>query len=220
MSLIECQKRFKSDAICKKKYVEEMYQLHSSLFEIGAFHAPKKIFIWTGFLNSLSAQALYSGYGEILKFVLIAGKQDFMELMDLFTSANLQIDCLRTTIYQSLTVKKDFIQQDEFDTGVRRLLNYGHTFGHALELITDYAIPHGIAVTYGIDIANYIALNKKFIDETYYESIHEFIKHNFFANEKYTIDVQLLIKHTRQDKKNSNDKLNMVFLKKPGELFI
>ena len=57
---------------------------------------------------------------------------------------------LKSLILKSLNIKKKFIQEDEFDNGKRKLLNYGHTFAHAIEAYTNYKIPHGIAVAHGI----------------------------------------------------------------------
>ena len=68
-------------------------------------------------------------------------------------------ECIRS----SLEIKKPFIENDEHDTGIRNLLNYGHTFGHAYESATHYAIPHGIAVTLGVLTATYISGEMGFV---------------------------------------------------------
>lgn len=188
--------------------------------QIGVFHPPKKVIICLDFLDSLPKEAVNSGYGEILKFMLIAGKQNFKGLKFIFSNLSNQRDNLHQYIYESLNIKKVFIEEDEFDLGMRRLLNYGHTFGHALELASDYAIAHGIAVARGIDIVNYIALRKEFISNSLYQAIHTIIKENFYSDKQYGINQHVLVDNTRRDKKSSNGMLNLVFLKNPGNLFI
>ena len=66
-------------------------------------------------------------------------------------------------IYDSLSMKKKLIELDEFDQGPRNVMNYGHSFGHAIESATNYAIPHGIAVSIGMDIANFISMKLGYI---------------------------------------------------------
>ena len=64
-------------------------------------------------------------------------------------------------ISNSLWIKKKIIEIDEFDTSIRHIFNYGHTFGHAIEAITNYSIPHGQAISIGMDLANYISQENK-----------------------------------------------------------
>ena len=66
-------------------------------------------------------------------------------------------DTLGAMIRRSLEIKKAMVERDEFDEGPRNVFNYGHSFGHALESTTDYAIPHGIAVGFGMDLANLVS---------------------------------------------------------------
>ena len=70
------------------------------------------------------------------------------------------------------------IQRDEFDKGERRVFNYGHTFGHAIEALSNYEVSHGLAVTIGMDIANYISLKNNIIDEDIYLYFHKHLEKN------------------------------------------
>ena len=88
-------------------------------------------------------------------------------------SKNLKIKSL---ILKNLMIKKKFIEQDEFDLNKRNILNYGHTFGHAIESVTKYKIPHGIAVSIGIDIVNYISVKKGFLKEIIRNEMKETLK--------------------------------------------
>jgi 3-dehydroquinate synthase len=70
------------------------------------------------------------------------------------------------------------IERDEFDQNERRVFNYGHTFGHAIESISNYRIPHGLAVTIGMNLANYVSLRKGFINKNEYDQLHSAIVMN------------------------------------------
>ncbi len=185
--------------------------------QLGVFHPPNKVIIWPNFLQSLSTEALYSGYGEILKLMLISGVENISEFKFKFSES---LEDLYYYIYQCLIIKKKFIEEDEYDLGIRRLLNYGHTFGHALELASDFVIPHGIAVARGMDIVNFISLKFGFMSDRVYEKIHNVIKNNFFLNFPLSICFEDLIKNVNRDKKIYNGTLNLVLLKSPGDLFL
>lgn len=188
--------------------------------QIGTFYPPTKVIIWLDFLRTLPNEAITSGYGEILKLLLISGNEKFKNIKLL---ANLPecLDELHQLIYESLAIKKKFIEEDEYDMGIRRLLNYGHTFGHALERATNYAIPHGVAVARGMDIVNYISFKMGFTPEYVYKEIRELIKNNFFANQfSLAVSFESLIQNVRYDKKHYQGMLNLVFLKNPGDLFM
>lgn len=185
--------------------------------QLGAFHPPEKVLIWEGFLDSLPDEALYSGYGEIFKFMLIGGQSLFDRFKTAFPRDGIRGKGAREYIRQGLLIKKQFIEEDEFDNGVRRILNYGHTFGHALELATAYRIPHGIAVAYGIDIANQIAVEHGILPEALQREVHGLV-HALFPFDVYTgITAETLLESVRRDKKAVQGKVDMALLKTPGE---
>lgn len=117
---------------------------------IGTFKAPAEIVICTDFLSTLNSQDIKSGLAEIVKLFIIAGSspQYIKERIQNITA---------DLIEEALLIKKVYVEHDEFDTGMRKVLNYGHCFGHAIETATDYKIPHGIAVAMGMDIVNGIS---------------------------------------------------------------
>jgi 3-dehydroquinate synthase len=114
---------------------------------LGTFYPPKEIVIYTKFLPTLSSTDYISGLGEIFKFHILQGKMKEFDPNGDITNM----------IYDGLQYKADILSRDEFDKGERKFLNYGHTFGHALESISDNAIPHGIAVIVGCLIATEVA---------------------------------------------------------------
>lgn len=113
--------------------------------QLALFSAPKKVIIDTDFLKTLSDQDITSGYGEIIKIFLIGGD---------FYLDHLDIWSLKDKIKHALFIKKTIIEADEFEKMERKSLNYGHSFGHAIEPMTNYKIPHGESVILGIEIIN------------------------------------------------------------------
>ncbi len=188
--------------------------------QLGTFHPPEKIFILPGFLETLSDEAIYSGYGEIFKLLLIGDTEGYQALKITLQRDGFKNPEVLSHIHQGLVIKKKFIEEDEFDNGVRRILNYGHTFGHALELATNYEVPHGIAVARGIDIANYIAWQKGLLAESVYHDVHEFIKTHFHCEMKPRINAESLIAHAQKDKKVSNSQINMIFMESISQFTI
>jgi 3-dehydroquinate synthase len=180
---------------------------------IGNFNPPTKIYVDTNFLKTLEKDAIQSGIGEIIKIAMIDKNQTISEKEIINATLNCKISNL--LVEKALSIKKDIIEVDEFDKGIRNVMNYGHTFGHAIESITNNKIPHGIAVGIGIRIANSISekinkisLNKKFknIDNEYLKVNKSYVKvfiNNY--NKEYYINSLL------KDKKNTNnDSINCI----------
>lgn len=109
---------------------------------LGTFYPPKQIIIYSGFLHTLSDIEYRSGLGEIYKFHILQNK------MNVFGVA-LNKSNIDDTIYDALLYKKTILDIDEFDKKERKFLNFGHTFGHALEFTSTNQLPHGIAVILG-----------------------------------------------------------------------
>lgn len=180
--------------------------------QLGGFYAPQEIYICTNFVETLSQQEVSSGYGEIFKLFLINNC-----LADFTTSKNE----LKQSIYRALEIKKPFIEEDEFDRGVRRILNYGHTFGHAIELLTHYKVPHGLAVVLGIDIVNHISVELGILSRGRFEDIHNMIS-SLCSWENFSIgfEAQMLVDAIKKDKKVEASAINLVLLTTSGELVL
>ena len=117
-------------------------------------------------------------------------------------------------------IKKKMIEIDEFDQKERKIFNYGHTFGHAIETMTNYKVPHGIAVCYGMSIANYVSLKLGYINmdqfnemESVLFPIYSYMKLPKFGLGKY-------IEVLKKDKKNIGDNLGLVLTKGLGNMFL
>ena len=117
-------------------------------------------------------------------------------------------------------IKKEFVEKDEFDNNYRLLLNYGHTFGHAIEAITNYRIPHGIAVAHGIDIANFISYKRKYITKNEFFNMRIALKNIYKYYPLPKIDILKYIEILKKDKKNINSNIRCVLTKGIGKVFI
>jgi len=186
---------------------------------IGTFYPPSKIFIYTHFLKTLPKEYYYSGIGEMLKLFIIAGHKKSIKIyknINKIISRNDDSDFLLKYIIDSLCIKKSYIEKDELDKGIRNYLNYGHCFGHALEGAINFKIPHGIAVVFGIIIANKISLDRQILDEENFSFINsiclpltKIIKFNI---RKAKIDT--ILNFMKKDKKRIGKNLAMVLIDK------
>src|SRR3990167_2446334 len=169
---------------------------------LGTFTPPKHVFIFTEFLDTLNPIEVRSGIGEMLKVHAIDNASSFdciaKDYDSLLTDQKILLHYLR----RSLKIKKMIIEQDEFDQNIRNIMNYGHTFGHAIESATEYKIPHGVAVTIGMDMANYIAHQYDITEEMHFDRMHPILKKNYHHFIDHLIPIESFILAISKDKKN------------------
>lgn len=117
----------------------------------GNFYPPQKIIVDVDFCKTLSEQQLIEGLCEAVKICYAHSEQRFDEYLQIVNlNQNIYDLDFESIVILSLKTKKEFIEEDEFDNSVRLLLNFGHTFGHALEGASDFKISHGVAVGLGM----------------------------------------------------------------------
>ena len=187
---------------------------------LGTFMPPKKIIIDTQILETLSEIDFRSGIGEILKIHLIEGLHALEAISNDYGMLKKDKKILQKYIYASLKMKKKIIEEDEFDKKIRNILNYGHSFGHAIESATQYAIPHGIAVTLGIDMANYLSLNLGELNQANFDRIHKTLAINYQGFEKHPVSLDTFLNAISKDKKNSDNKLKLILNNDVGKVEI
>lgn len=125
---------------------------------VGTFYPPSEVYIYAPFLKSLTDADFFSGLGEVVKLHIMGGEEKGLELIEMLPPIiDRQPGALMTAIQNSLSIKRSFMEGDEFDIGRRNLLNFGHCFGHAIESVSDYSIPHGQGVIIGMLFANIVA---------------------------------------------------------------
>lgn len=181
--------------------------------QIGTFYPPKKILIDKNFLKTLKRDLILSGLGEMLHYFAFS-KKDYLFYKKNYIKAQRNFNVLKKLISKSLKIKSKFIEIDEFDTKERKLLNFGHTFAHAIEAYTRYQIPHGIAVAHGINIANFISLKKKIIRKEQFEDYQVVIKNLTRNYPLKKINIRKFIEIIKSDKKVSGNKINLILMNK------
>ncbi len=189
--------------------------------QLGTYYPPARITVDANFLRTLSARDMKSGWGEMIKVHLLDGPASTEYIASCFDakSAALDLDMLKTLTHRSLGIKKEIIERDEFDRDYRNILNYGHTFGHAIESITDYRVCHGESVTIGMDIANYLSLRLGMLPESSYEKMRVPIERNYPEFRLREEHIEPLLVALSRDKKNVDNDLVMILTKGPGEMF-
>lgn len=192
---------------------------------LGTFYPPKHIWVCEKFLNTLNIKDFCSGMGEVMKFMILDGNggQNFLSFYRELDGILNQSYPIKSYVEIGLNLKARLIESDEFDNGVRQYLNYGHTFGHAIEASTDYYVPHGIAIISGMKIANRISvklgmMNKELYDKISYvgdKIIYKTGLYKYVGSNRYVVDhIDELLDKTRKDKKNlvSGDVISMVLV--------
>lgn len=185
---------------------------------IGNFYPPSSIYIDTAFLASLETDDIKSGIGEMLHFYFYADSPLVDKLIGNYHNILANRVLLVDFIMGSLSIKKTVIEIDEFDKGERNKFNYGHTFGHALETITEYEIKHGQAVTVGMDLANYLSVRLGLLEQELFSEMHEKLANNFPSYDLSRCDMMLYFNALSKDKKNIGNNLGCILSKGPGSL--
>jgi 3-dehydroquinate synthase len=187
---------------------------------LGTFTPPKKVIIDTKFLKSLKEKDILSGIGEMIKVHAINSPESFDLISDSYEQVKDDSIIMEKFIYQSLLMKKKLIEIDEFDVGLRNVMNYGHSFGHAIETATNYSIPHGIAVTMGMDIANYVASKLGVSKIEHFHRMHPLLDKNCKPYRHFSINVNSLMHALAKDKKNSSTQLRLILPDLDGNITI
>lgn len=178
---------------------------------LGTFNPPQDIYIHSGFLDTLKDIDIQSGIGEIIKVHAIEGAAAFDRLAADFNKLLDDRRVLLKYVRSALLIKQRFIEEDEFDRGIRNIFNYGHSFGHAIESVTNYAVPHGIAVTIGMDMANYIATRRGLLPDMHYHRMHTILRKNYERYAGIPISLDRILAALMKDKKNTSTMLGLIF---------
>lgn len=186
---------------------------------VGTFYPPSEIFIYPEFLKTLKREDFYSGVGEMAKLHLMNGEDATKNFVkDLSLIDKLDETTLLKYTQNCLKIKKSYIENDEFDTGKRNMLNYGHCFGHAIESSTNFEISPGQAVVLGMILANKEAKKRGILSEKNEVYIYNNVLKPILIVKIPQIDVSKTISAMRQDKKNLGKGLALVMLKDNYEM--
>lgn len=184
---------------------------------IGLFKVPDAVIIDTQFLKTLIPAEVRSGFAEIIKHCLIADKEKWNEL----TAIAYQDQNWDDLVAHSIQIKDKITLSDPFEGGLRKILNFGHTVGHAIEThflaISGKRLLHGEAIAIGMICESYLSVERGFISQTDLEDITQYILSIYGKVTISPDDIEQLIPHTLQDKKNENSAVLASLLEKVGK---
>ena len=188
--------------------------------QLGGFFPPAKIYIAPAFLETLDYSEICSGMGEMAHYFLVENEAAFARYEAGVDDALERGPKLHELIAESLAIKKRMIEIDEFDEGPRNVFNYGHSFGHAIEGYTKYAIPHGIAVSYGMDVANAVSVHLGLIDEATYLRISQTLQKVRTKVSFPEIDIDSYLSYLKKDKKNTSAGIRVILTQGFGQMYL
>ena len=190
---------------------------------IGAFHQPRLVWADTSTLSTLPEREIRSGLAEIIKYSVIADPALFNLLSESVDSlSGISRDTLIEMVSRCCSIKARIVEKDERERGVRSILNYGHSIGHALETLTDYAsYTHGEAVSIGMMAAARISLEIGATDQNMVQSQGDLIKRAGLPTViLHAISSMEIVHQLKRDKKRVDDRIRWVLPRKLGEVFL
>ncbi|MVN75252.1 3-dehydroquinate synthase [Hymenobacter sp. HMF4947] len=180
---------------------------------IGVFQEPEAVFIYPAFLQTLPPRELRSGYAEVIKHALIADAPAFAQLHGLRVDA--QPDWT-ATIQHSVAIKENIVTQDPHESGPRKLLNFGHTIGHAIEsyLLTQPGreVRHGEAVAAGILCESWLSAQRNLLSAGELTEIAGVVRETFAKIQFSQLETEAIAAYATHDKKNRADVINCTLL--------
>lgn len=187
--------------------------------QIGVISNPNMVLIDTLFLETLPQNQMKSGLAEMLKHGLIISEAYWNKFKDL---SKLKIDDLDGLIYESVLIKKVVVDQDPFENGLRKTLNYGHTLGHAIEsyFLTNpnkTSLLHGEAIAIGIVLASYISTQLVGFPKDTTNNIKQLFGGYYGKVDILESDYSPIIELLKYDKKNNHGNVNFVLLEAIGK---
>lgn len=186
--------------------------------EIGVFSLPARVLFDFRFLKTLDSRNFLSGYAEMLKHGLLS-KSDMLDELLSFDVDNPDYESLDRMIRRSVGVKKMFVEKDPKEKDMRKALNFGHTFGHALEsfsMETGRPVLHGYAVAWGMICELYLSAKYFDFPESLMHSVVTFIRENYGTMELSCDDYDKLFGYVSHDKKNFGDNILCTLLSGQG----
>jgi 3-dehydroquinate synthase len=189
---------------------------------LGTFLQPRAVFIDLAFLETLSPGEFTNGLAEIVKYGIIEDPELLAVIEE--GAGGLQsrdAALLERLVSTSCRIKKGVVEIDETEKGLRRILNFGHTVGHAVEAESRYAIPHGESVAMGMAAAALISERQRYLSTEDRERIVSVIgRAGLPVRIPRALDTERILSHIKVDKKKEGDKIHFVLLRKPGMPFV
>jgi len=188
---------------------------------IGSFYHPQFVLCDTNFLQTLPKIEMISGLGEIIKYAFTT-TNEFYNDVDKNINSILTHDenVIKKVIIDSINYKVSVISQDEKEAGLRKVLNFGHTFAHAFERELKNKIKHGEAVTAGVVCALYLSNKKKLLSKNLLEQYKTLPLKLKLIKFLKLVNVERIYANMFADKKNRNSEINFVLIRRIGEMVL
>lgn len=170
---------------------------------VGVFKDPQLVWVQTDFLSSLPANELRSGYAEVIKHSLIADKEQWNALKEYNDLS--EVKDWTKLVHDSIQIKNKVVTEDPYESGLRKILNFGHTLGHAIEsllLDTEDKLLHGEAIAQGMILESEIAVSKGQLSAQAFEEVKTYIEKIYGKLDFKKLDVEKLLSIAKKDKKN------------------
>ncbi len=190
---------------------------------IGSFHPAYEVIVDIDFLRTLPLEELLSGYGEVVKHATLMGGEAWREVCHIGDPVGLMDDEWQALIEKSIAYKTSVVEADPTERGLRRILNIGHTVGHALEAYSHQnefrrTLPHGEAVVFGLLIESYITMCQRGTSKEYIRQLMTLAR-ELYSPFFYTCkDYPELLRLMRHDKKNSAGTITLMGVIEPGNI--
>lgn len=189
---------------------------------VGSFHQPSGVLFNTTIFNSLPPREIRSGMAELIKHAFISDAVWTKDLLVNPTFTTPSIDWLSTELLRGIQVKADIVEQDEFEQSTRKFLNFGHTYGHAIEAACGFGkLSHGESVMIGMAYSLILSEMHGEIDNGLTDEFISFaVKNEYTFSPVHEFSFETFIAFMQKDKKASFGKLNFVLLRVVGEPFV
>ena len=188
--------------------------------QLGALHSPRRILIASEFLSTLPDVEVASGYGEIVKLSVTSSRSFLPRLESALANGGLRNAQLMELERAALAAKQEIIEDDEYESDLRRVLNYGHSFGHALEALAEHQVPHGLGVLWGIDVINALGVTWGITPPDLAVRMHALIDDYFDYMLPIAPTAEELIEMVGRDKKVARGLMHFAVLADEGALVI
>ena len=189
--------------------------------KIGAFYQPKLVITDIATLKTLDTKTLIDGLAEVIKYAVIRDKELLTYIEgNLDKIKSLDDRALEEIVFRSAKIKAEIVEKDEKDLGLRAILNYGHTVGHAIESASDFKVEHGKAVAIGMLAAAKISNRMGILDKNELLRLKSLIERAGLPTKIPNLKVKEIIQAIKHDKKILRGKIRFILLKSLGSVFI
>lgn len=172
---------------------------------VGSFYNPRIVLIDPNTLSTLDERQFNNGMAEMIKYALIKDSNLFERI------SNKDIDNIEELIYRCLEIKRDIVLEDEFDYGIRHILNFGHTIAHGIEVLSEFDVLHGEAVGLGMQYITKDVKTRKVIKE---------VLEKYQLPTEFEYSLEEMFSLLKNDKKASGDYIKIILLNRIGEAYI